>query len=106
MHIENSQESVKALLWAPIFMIYWMQRSSDYSHTGHTMKNIVMVAAVLAFIACLAAGIGILYQTGLSFDQESVLVTGIGLYFVGKAIFVGTSLLVSAHGMREQNKTI
>ena len=56
--------------------------------------------AGLSFVLCLAGGLWILFFAG--FDTDDPLGTGIGLYFVGKAFFVGPMLLmVSAKRGRE-----
>ena len=56
------------------------------------MRSLARVAAVLAFLFCLLAGLWILLQT----EREDVLAYGIGLYFVGKAFFVGPMLWLAA----------
>ena len=48
-------------------------------------------SALISFVLCLVAGLWILVLDG--FDPDEPLATGIGLYFVGKAFFVGPSLL-------------
>jgi len=59
------------------------------------MKTLARVAAVLAFLFCLIGGLWILFHTGFKSDDGAVW-TGLGLYFVGKAFFVGPMLLVAA----------
>lgn len=58
-----------------------------------------MVAALVSFVICLAAGLWILTKTGLDRGNDAVSV-GIGLYFIGKAFFVGPMLLLASarHG--------
>ena len=51
-------------------------------------------AAVAAFACCLTAGLWILLAAG--FDVKDPLGTGIGLYFIGKAFFVGPMLYQTA----------
>ncbi|MBU1693140.1 MAG: hypothetical protein KJ726_01775 [Verrucomicrobia bacterium] len=59
------------------------------------MKTIGIGSGLLAFACCLAAGLWILTKTG--FDHgEDALSTAIGLYFIGKAFFVGPMLLLTA----------
>jgi len=53
-----------------------------------------IIAAALAFAICLTAGIWILAEVGFDTGDGAVS-TGIGLYFVGKAIFVGTLTIVT-----------
>ena len=58
------------------------------------MRRLGIVSAVLAFLFCLAGGVWILINVG--FDSDDALGTGIGLYFVGKALFVGPMLLIAS----------
>jgi hypothetical protein len=57
------------------------------------MKTLARVSAVVAFLLCLIGGLWILLHA--KSDSGAVWV-GIGLYFVGKAFFVGPMLLVAA----------
>lgn len=59
------------------------------------------MAGMLAFLFCLAAGIWILVNT--RFDPSEPLAVGIGLYFIGKALFAGPMLIITAmrSGKRE-----
>jgi len=59
------------------------------------MKTLAQAGAVLSFLFCLAGGLWILGHVSLS-DKSDMLATGIGLYFVGKAFFVGPMLFVAA----------
>jgi hypothetical protein len=59
------------------------------------MKRLARVGAVLSFLFCLSGGLWILGHVNLS-DKSDMLSTGIGLYFVGKAFFVGPMLFVAA----------
>jgi hypothetical protein len=59
------------------------------------LKTLARVSAALAFVICLAGGIWILASVGFDHDGDAVQ-TGIGLYFVGKAFFVGPMLLLAA----------
>ena len=59
------------------------------------LKMLARVAAVAAFLLCLAGGLWILVHVGFQSGSDAVW-TGIGLYFVGKAFFVGPMLLVAA----------
>jgi len=52
-----------------------------------------MVSAAVALIFCMAGGIYIFAHAG--FDKDNILETGIGLYFIGKAFFVGPMLLIT-----------
>jgi hypothetical protein len=59
------------------------------------LKTLAQVSAALAFVICLAGGLWILTSVGFDHDDDAVE-TGIGLYFIGKAFFVGPMLLVAA----------
>lgn len=65
------------------------------------MKTLARIGAVLAFTFCLAGGLWILTKTGLDRDDDAVW-TGLGLYFVGKAFFVGPMLWLTGqqHGAK------
>lgn len=60
-----------------------------------TLRIIGTLCAVLSFAFCLTAGLWILTKTGLD-HGDNTLTTAIGLYFIGKAFFVGPMLLVTA----------
>jgi hypothetical protein len=60
------------------------------------MKTLARVAAVVAFLLCLIGGLWILFHSGFKSDDDGAVWTGLGLYFVGKAFFVGPMLLVAA----------
>ncbi|MDP2990432.1 MAG: hypothetical protein Q8O57_07700 [Kiritimatiellota bacterium] len=59
------------------------------------MSRMGVAGALLAFVFCLGGGLWILSKTGLAHGNDAVS-TGIGLYFVGKAFFVGPMLLITA----------
>lgn len=59
------------------------------------MKRLLQGAAIAAFLFCLAAGLWILHNVGIQSRSDAVW-TALGLYFVGKAFFVGPMLLVAA----------
>ncbi len=56
--------------------------------------GIAKLSALLSFGLCLAGGLWILRSAG--FDPDDALGAGIGLYFIGKAFFVGPSLLLDS----------
>ena len=58
-------------------------------------KIVAVVAAIIAFVFCFVGGVWILSQC--SFSKDDALPAGIGLYFIGKAFFVGPMLLVVIH---------
>ena len=70
------------------------------------LKTLARIAAGLAFIICLSGGLWILTSVGFNLGDEDAVWTGLGLYFVGKAFFVGPMLLVAAEqlGSGQQSK--
>ena len=67
------------------------------------MKTLARISAVFAFLLCLIGGLWILFHIK---DKDDTVWMGIGLYFVGKAFFVGPMLLVAAEqlGKEQENK--
>lgn len=69
------------------------------------MKSIIQktgyIAAVISFILCCGAGLWILSKTGLNRGND-VVAAGIGLYFIGKAFFVGPMLLLVSARYRDK----
>ena len=67
------------------------------------MKTLARVSAVLAFLLCLTGGLWILFNVD---PKSDILWVGVGLYFIGKAFFVGPMLLVAAEqlGRRQESK--
>lgn len=59
------------------------------------LKRLTQLSAVMAFLCCLAAGLWILHNVGIQSRSDAVW-TALGLYFVGKAFFVGPMLLAAA----------
>ena len=61
------------------------------------MKVIGYASALLAFALCTAAGIWMLFSAGFTLDltthREDPLRLGLGLYFMGKGVFVGCTLM-------------
>jgi len=66
------------------------------------IRRFGIVAGVLAFLLCLAGGLWILVNTG--FDPKDPLGAGLGLYFIGKALFVGPMLIIAALQFRGEQK--
>ena len=60
------------------------------------MKTLARIAAGLSFDFCLVGGIWILTKTGFGKSGDDAVWAGIGLYFVGKAFFVGPMLWLAA----------
>lgn len=59
------------------------------------LKIFGILAGVITFVICLIAGIWILQKTGFDTGDDAVS-TGIGLYFIGKAFFVGPMLIITS----------
>lgn len=59
------------------------------------LRTLARFSAALAFAICLTGGLWILTSVGFDHDSDAIA-TGIGLYFIGKAFFVGPMLLVAA----------
>ena len=68
------------------------------------MKTLAPVAAIIASLFCLVGGLWILCQAGFRSGDDAVW-TGIGLYFVGKAFFVGPMLLIAAEQLAKRTDT-
>lgn len=51
-----------------------------------------LVAGILASLLCLCGGLYLLFKT----DGKDSISVGLGLYFVGKAFFVGPLLILTA----------
>ena len=68
------------------------------------LQIVGIVFGVLAFVICLTGGIWILAHAG--FSTEDAVSTGIGLYFIGKALFVGPMLIITALRGCNQNTSV
>jgi hypothetical protein len=68
------------------------------------LKIVAQLAAAIAFIFCLIAGLYILSRVGFKSNDDAVW-TAIGLYFIGKAFFVGPMLLVAAEQLGRMRTT-
>ncbi len=66
------------------------------------LKTMAQLAAAAAFLLCASGGAWILLHVGDGDDRT--LWTGIGLYFLGKAFFVGPMLLVAAEQLDKSPK--
>ena len=60
-----------------------------------TISLIFSIAALISFFFCFMAGIWIPSKVGLD-RANDLLSTAIGLYFIGKAFFVGPTLYISS----------
>lgn len=52
-------------------------------------------AGILSSVICLIAGIWVLVNVGFEGSSDGAVYTGIGIYFVGKAFFVGPMLIIT-----------
>lgn len=62
---------------------------------NENIRKLAICSAILAFAFCFGAGVWILSKTKFGHENDAVS-TGIGLYFIGKAFFVGPMLLLAA----------
>jgi hypothetical protein len=69
------------------------------------LKTLARIGAGFSFLFCLVGGIWILKTTGFKPKGDDAVWTGIGLYFIGKAFFVGPMLLVAAEQVRSAEET-
>lgn len=53
-----------------------------------------IAAGIVAELLCIAGGLWILVNSG--FDSSDPLGAGLGLYFIGKGIFVGPMLIITS----------
>ena len=58
------------------------------------IRRFGITSGILAFVLCLAGGLWIL--TSVGFEHDDPLGTGLGLYFIGKAFFVGPMLVIAS----------
>lgn len=58
------------------------------------VNKIAVVCSLLTFSICMGAGFWILSHS--AFTKDDAVWVGIGLYFIGKAFFVGPMLLLTA----------
>ena len=73
-------------------MLFRLGASVEY--TKHHYENIGTRRGIFAFLLCLIGGLWILLHVGSS--KDDAVWSGIGLYFIGKAFFIGPMLLVAA----------
>lgn len=67
------------------------------------MKIFAIVSAAIAFLFCLAGGLVVLQSIGYDlFNKENGLAAGIGLYFVGKAVFVGATIVLAYYKLGDK----
>ena len=58
------------------------------------IRRFGVVSGMLAFFLCFAGGIWIVANS--DFDPSDPLAMGLGLYFIGKALFVGPMLIIAS----------
>ena len=63
-----------------------------------------VTAAVVAFAFCLAGGLVLLANTGFKLFDDDGPWGAIGLYFIGKAVFVGAMLVLNSGGTKGPNQ--
>jgi len=66
------------------------------------LRTLARISAALAFVICLCGGLWILTSVGFDHGNDDAVWTGLGLYFVGKAFFVGPMLLVAAEQLGKE----
>jgi hypothetical protein len=69
------------------------------------MKLIGRIGAIFAFITCLAGGLWILTSVEFKHGDFNGIWTGLGLYFVGKAFFVGPMLFIMVEQFKSGTTT-
>lgn len=60
------------------------------------MRPFATIAAIVAFVFCLAGGLLLINNSGFKLFEGDDPWGAIGLYFIGKAVFVGAMLLLQA----------
>jgi hypothetical protein len=70
---------------------------------NETIKRMGIVSGVIAFAFCLGAGLWILSKVGFD-HSDDVVSTGLALYFIGKAFFVGPMLVIASLQSRRNGK--
>ena len=73
-------------------MAFGIDRKLNTNLKTLIMKTLARIGAVLSFTFCLLGGALILVKTGFDTSKDAVIWTGLGMYFVGKAFFVGPML--------------
>ena len=59
------------------------------------------IAAILAFVFCLAGGLVVILSTlGILIGDQDFIWAGLGLYFIGKSFFVGPMLLIASRAVQ------
>ena len=61
----------------------------------NNLRNFGLITGILSSVICLIAGIWLVSETGFR-DHDDILYLCIGIYFIGKAFFVGPMLIISS----------
>jgi hypothetical protein len=61
-----------------------------------------IASAIASFLICLLGGLWILIFVGIHTDNDNAFYTGVGFYFIGKALFVGSLLLITTLGFKKK----
>ena len=87
------------------YSIYINEHSKKSNFLGVKMgkKSFGFFTAIISFIFCLVAGIWILTETGFDHGNDATS-TAIGLYFIGKAFFVGPMLYIASQKKNDKGK--
>lgn len=60
------------------------------------------IAAAIAFLLCLVGGLVVICSACGLLDDDQFIWVGMGMYFMGKAFFVGPMLLLASKAVRIQ----
>ena len=68
------------------------------------MKTLARIGAGLSFTAFFLGGVGLLTLSGFRLSGEYILLTALGLFFVGTAFFAGSMIWLAAEkwGLKRQ----
>ena len=67
------------------------------------MKTIARIGAAASFTIFFLAGMSLLVMSGLSFSPEYIILTVLGLFFVGTAFFTGSLISLVAEKCRSKH---
>lgn len=84
--------------WLPKLGICVLLRSTLFRGMQVTLKTFGKISAGLAFFLCLFGGLMAIYSV-VAGDDDNLWI-GLGVYFIGKAFFVGPSLLISSGAIK------
>lgn len=69
------------------------------------LRTLARISAALAFLLCLFGGVWILSSVGFKHGDDDAVWTALGLYFIGKAFFVGPMLLVATEQLGKDSES-